>query len=159
MQRIRRCSVWKRRCAEDAIRECTCIGSDPEERQVFDKTQTSLGGALISSTDFVHDEFGNMQVEAVPLTIPPITRKLLMGQSYDIAAGACCKVADDVTVEICCCQHDRKLPQICRIRKAALFRALRRSPVDDGDCVTNLAKGCRPAVPLAKVMAATFIET
>src|SRR5258705_186268 len=46
----------------------------------------------------------------MPMSIPPLTRNLLMGQANDIATLSCRQIADDIAIEICRCRHGGTLP-------------------------------------------------
>ena len=101
--------VWQRGSPEDSICEDTGFGSDPKDRKAADELQSRLRGREIASPDLEEDQFRDVKLEPMPLPVPPLTRKLLMSQTYDIAARPRSQITDDVAVEVRRCGHSRKL--------------------------------------------------
>ena len=112
VQRVRCRLVGECRCSEDAIRESSRFSSNAQYRQISHELEPRARRIRVAATDFKHDELRYVKVEALALTIPPLTRKLLMRQAYDITTWPRSKVADHIAVEVCRGLHAPKLPQV-----------------------------------------------
>lgn len=118
VQRIGGGFVGQRGSPEDSICEDTCFGSDPKDRKAADELQSRLRRLNIAPTDLEENQFRDVKLEPMPLPVPPLTRKLLMSQTHDIAARPRRQITDDVAVEVGRCSHSRKLLHITERRES-----------------------------------------
>ena len=104
------------------IAERIDVGAEPLRQ--FAANRARLGRRRISPANFIQNKLGNVQVETAAMTIPPLSRDLLMREADHVTARTRCQIADDVAIEVCS-THSFNLPHYS---PSAILRAINPYP-------------------------------